>query len=38
MGGLLWSIAPTLPFWTAGVTGAIGVVVFAVTVDEEYAS
>jgi MFS family permease len=35
-GGLLWSIAPTLPFWLAGAIGLLGVVVFAVTVDEKH--
>jgi MFS family permease len=38
IGGLLWSITPALPFWMAGLVGLIGVVVFAVTVEERYAS
>jgi len=36
VGGLLWRVAPSLPFVTAGVIGMIGVVVFAVTVEERY--
>ena len=32
VGGLLWEIAPPLPFITAGVIGLIGVTVFAATV------
>jgi len=38
IGGLLWSIDPTVPFIVAGVIGLIGTVVFAVTVEERYAS
>src|SRR5215471_98961 len=38
IGGLLWKIAPEVPFLTAGVIGLIGTVVFAVTVEERYAS
>jgi MFS family permease len=38
VGGLLWSIAPGLPFWLAGMIGLVGVVLFAVTVDEQHAS
>ena len=37
IGGALWSVAPALPFWAAGV-GLAGVVVFAMTVEERYAS
>jgi MFS family permease len=36
IGGLLWSVAPSLPFWMAGAVGLIGVVVFTVTVEERY--
>ncbi len=38
IGGLLWSITPQLPFIVAGVIGLIGTFVFAVTVEEKYAS
>jgi MFS family permease len=38
MGALLWSITPGLPFWMAGGIGLMGVIVFAATVDERYAS
>ena len=38
VGGLLWQIAPSLPFWTAGAIGCVGVAVFAATVDERYAA
>jgi len=38
IGGALWSVAPALPFWAAGVIGLAGVVVFAMTVEERYAS
>ena len=38
VGGLLWSISPEVPFIVAGVIGLIGTVVFALTVEEKYAS
>lgn len=38
IGGLLWSIAPQVPFVSAGIVGMIGAVVFARTVEERYAS
>jgi MFS family permease len=38
MGGLLWKIAPEVPFLVAGVIGLIGTVVFALTVEEQSAS
>jgi MFS family permease len=38
IGGLLWSIAPEVPFIIAGVIGVIGTIVFALTVEEKYAS
>src|SRR6266496_515666 len=38
IGGLLWRIAPEVPFVTAGIIGLVGTLVFAVTVDERYAS
>ncbi len=37
VGGLLWRIAPEVPFIVAGVIGLIGTFVFAVTVEEKYA-
>jgi MFS family permease len=38
IGGMLWSIAPEVPFVVAGVIGVIGTFVFALTVEERYAS
>ncbi len=38
IGGLLWKIAPQVPFVTAGIIGLLGTLVFAVTVEERYAS
>ncbi len=38
IGGLLWEITPQVPFITAGVIGMIGTSVFALTVEERYAS
>jgi len=38
IGGLLWSITPNVPFVVAGVIGLIGTLVFAVTVEERYAT
>jgi MFS family permease len=38
IGGLLWKIAPPVPFITAAVIGIIGMFVFAATVEERYAS
>jgi MFS family permease len=37
VGGLLWHISPALPFYVAAAIGAVGVLVFARTVDEEAA-
>jgi len=37
IGGLLWEVRPALPFWIAGLIGLVGVVVFALTVEERYA-
>jgi MFS family permease len=37
VGGLLWQVAPALPFYVAAVIGFTGVVVFAMTVEERYA-
>lgn len=37
VGGLLWSVAPPMPFYVAGAIGAVGTLVFALTVDEDHA-
>jgi MFS family permease len=36
-GGLLWNIAPEVPFVTATVIGLLGTIVFAATVEERFA-
>lgn len=38
IGGLLWKLAPEVPFAIAGIIGLIGTVVFGLTVEERYAS
>jgi MFS family permease len=38
VGGLLWKIAPEVPFVTAGIIGLVGTLVFAITAEERYAS
>lgn len=38
IGGLLWRFGPEIPFIVAGIIGLIGTVVFALTVEERYAS
>lgn len=38
VGGLLWKIAPEVPFVVAGIIGLVGTGVFALTVEERYAS
>jgi MFS family permease len=38
VGGLLWKLAPEVPFVIAGVIGLVGTIVFAATVEERYAS
>jgi MFS family permease len=38
IGGLLWKVSPQTPFITAGIIGIVGTIVFAVTVEERYAS
>ena len=38
IGGLLWRLAPQVPFITAGLIGLVGALVFAITVEERYAS
>jgi len=37
IGGLLWKVSPALPFYVAAAAGAVGVVVFSLTVDEQHA-
>jgi MFS family permease len=37
VGGLLWKIRPSLPFYVAGAIGLAGVLVFVRTVEEQYA-
>lgn len=37
-GGLLWTLAPSVPFVAAGAVGLVGTVLFALTVEERYAS
>ena len=37
-GGLLWRVSPAVPFYLAAGIGAVGVFVFAATVDEAHAS
>lgn len=38
VGGLLWGLAPHVPFLTASIIGIVGTIVFAATVEERYAS
>ena len=38
IGGLLWSVNPKAPFIAAGIVGLLGTIVFALTVEERYAS
>ncbi|HKA23302.1 MAG TPA: MFS transporter, partial [Blastocatellia bacterium] len=38
VGGLLWKVAPEVPFVVAGIIGFVGTAVFAFTVEEKYAS
>ena len=37
-GGLLWKIAPSVPFLAAGAVGLAGTLLFALTVEERYAA
>jgi MFS family permease len=37
IGGLLWKVSPSIPFFVATAIGGIGVIVFAATVKEEQA-
>jgi MFS family permease len=36
IGGLLWKIRPQVPFFTAGIIGIIGTILFAATVEEKH--
>ena len=36
VGGLLWNVAPPMPFYVAGAIGTLGTLVFALTVDEDH--
>jgi hypothetical protein len=38
VGGLLWTVAPALPFLLAGAIGLLGTALFALTVDEAHAA
>jgi len=38
LGGLLWKLTPEAPFKVAGVIGLFGSFVFALAVEEQYAS
>ena len=38
IGGLLWKLTPQVPFVVAGLIGLVGTLVFAMTVEERYAS
>lgn len=38
IGGLLWKLAPQVPFVTAGIIGLVGTLVFAMSVEERYVS
>jgi len=38
IGGLLWRLAPQVPFVVAGMIGLVGTFVFAISVEERYAS
>jgi MFS family permease len=38
IGGILWKLAPEVPFVTAGIIGLIGTIVFALTVEERFAA
>lgn len=37
LGGLLWKVAPPLPFFVAAAAGLLGTALFALTVEERYA-
>ena len=37
VGGLLWNVAPAMPFYVAGAIGTVGTLVFALTVDADHA-
>lgn len=37
VGGILWKVSPTVPFFMAGAIGGVGVLLFTVTADEQHA-
>jgi MFS family permease len=37
VGGVLWKVSPAVPFYMAGAIGAVGVLLFTLTVDERHA-
>jgi MFS family permease len=37
VGGFLWKVSPAVPFYMAGAIGAVGVLLFTLTVDERHA-
>lgn len=38
IGGLLWKVQPRIPFVVAGAIGAVGTILFSLTVEERYAA
>ena len=38
VGGLLWDVAPRIPFYVAGAIGIVGTLLFALTVEEQHAA
>ncbi len=38
VGGLLWKVAPSVPFVAAGAVGLVGAILFALTVEERHAA
>lgn len=37
IGGLLWNVEPSTPFWVAGAVGIVGTALFSITVEERFA-